>query len=158
MDYRHYESYIIVDGNLEESQIDDVVVKFEKFLAAHDTKNNKTEKIGRRRLAYPIKKRQNGFYVCYYFDARNDFIAELERNYRLDENIIRFLTTHLDEKTVRMRDEHFARKAMQQKELEEIEQLTEAISTGEGNSDEGTELKEGNYSDEAEDQNSETIL
>lgn len=138
MAYRHYESYIIIDGNLEETQIEDVISKFEKFLSSHDTKNNSTEKIGRRRLAYPIKKRQNGYYVCYFFDAQNDLIAELERNYRLDENILRFLTIYVDEKTIKERDEHFKFKAAEKEAMEKAE--AEANEVSEADEDEVDEV------------------
>ena len=126
MAHRHYESYIIIDGNLEEAQIEDVISKFEKFLSSHETIDNKTEKIGRRRLAYPIKKRQNGYYVCFYFNAENDLVAELERNYRLDENILRFLTIFLDEKTIKERDEHFVFKAAEKEAMDIAEAEAEA--------------------------------
>lgn len=108
---RYYESYIIVDGNYEDSQVDEIVSRYETYLKDHSAEIKEIERIGRKRLAYPIKKRQNGFYVCYEFDAEPELIKELEMKYRVDDEILRFLTVQTDEKTLESRAKHFKRKA-----------------------------------------------
>jgi small subunit ribosomal protein S6 len=60
-------------------------------------------KWGRKRFAYPIKKKNNGFYVVCEFTSSGDLIARLERHFLLDENIIRFLIIGLDKKSLQAR-------------------------------------------------------
>jgi small subunit ribosomal protein S6 len=65
-------------------------------------------KWGRKRLAYPIQKKNNGFYVNMEFVAPASAMALLERVYQLDENILRFLTIHLDDKVLKARSQALA--------------------------------------------------
>lgn len=62
------------------------------------------EKWGRRRLAYAIKKKNNGFYTLFEFKASGDLVAKLERQYQLNENIIRYLTIQLDKKALKAKE------------------------------------------------------
>ena len=125
---RYYESYIILDGNYEDSQVDEIVKRYETFLKDHGAEVKQTEMIGRKRLAYPIKKRLNGFYVCYEFLSEPDFIKELETKYRVDDEILRYLTVIMDEKTRESRDRHFKRKAEEAAKAE-----AESQEEGDGN-------------------------
>lgn len=61
------------------------------------------EKIGRKRLAYPISKKNNGFYVSIEFVAASNLIDQLERFYEFEENILRFLTVVVDNKVLKAR-------------------------------------------------------
>ncbi len=56
--------------------------------------------MGLKQLAYPIQKKNNGFYVLVEFKAEPTFIKTLEVEYKRDERIIRFLTTALDKHAV----------------------------------------------------------
>lgn len=89
---RVYESVIILNATLEDLQIDAEVEKIKDFIQKNTGEIRAIEKWGRRRLAYAIKKKNNGFYVLYEFKAPGDLISKLERQYHLNENIIRFLT------------------------------------------------------------------
>ena len=55
---------------------------------------------GLTKLAYPIKKKSTGFYHFFEFQAKSEFIAQLETLYRRDERILRFLNTKLDKHAV----------------------------------------------------------
>ncbi len=61
------------------------------------------EKIGRKRLAYSIRKKNNGFYVSIEFIAPGGVTNELERFYQLDENILRYLTVVVDKNVLKAR-------------------------------------------------------
>ena len=52
--------------------------------------------MGKRKLAYDVKKFSEGFYAVFYFEANSDLIAELERNYRITDEIIKFMTVKKD--------------------------------------------------------------
>ena len=62
-------------------------------------KNGKVESVeemGKRKLAYEVKKNKEGYYVLFNFDAEPASIAELERNYRITDEIIKFITVKKD--------------------------------------------------------------
>ncbi|HMS33549.1 MAG TPA: 30S ribosomal protein S6 [Ignavibacteria bacterium] len=119
MSKKLYESYIIIDGNLEENAIEEEVKKNEALLKKYEIEIVNIEKIGRKRLAYPIKKKQNGYYVCFEILAPANVITKLERSYILDENILRYLTIYISSITKREKEEHFKNKAILQSKYEE---------------------------------------
>ena len=57
----------------------------------------KTENMGRRKLAYPIKKKTEGHYVLFEIEDSGQTIAELERRMRVNDAIIRYITVRVDE-------------------------------------------------------------
>ena len=99
-----YESIIIINATLEDAQIETEIEKIKDFITKNNGEIRALEKWGRRRLAYAIKKKNNGFYVLYEFKAPGDLIAKLERQYLLNENIIRFLTVELNKKALKAKE------------------------------------------------------
>ncbi len=57
----------------------------------------KTELMGRRKLAYPIKKKTEGHYTLFEIEGSGQEIAELERRFRVNDAVIRFVTVRVDE-------------------------------------------------------------
>ncbi|MBP3463496.1 MAG: 30S ribosomal protein S6 [Clostridia bacterium] len=86
-----YESVIIINPSLEEQGIKEVVTKFTDLING-DGKVENVEEIGRKKLAYEIKKHSEGYYVVFTFEANPEFIAELERIYRITDSIMKFIT------------------------------------------------------------------
>ena len=88
---RHYETMFIVKPTLTEeetkNQIDTVIGNIEKNGGTIVS----TEDMGTRDLAYEIDKNKRGHYYLAYFTAPSESIEELERNYRINENILRFI-------------------------------------------------------------------
>ena len=119
MSKRYYESYIIIDGNLDDAAIDEEIKKYESFFTKNEIDINNIDNIGRKRLSYPIKKKQNGFYVCFEISAPPQIITKLERTYKLDENVLRYLTVYMSPKTLREKDEHLKNRAIIQSKYEE---------------------------------------
>jgi small subunit ribosomal protein S6 len=109
---KHYESYIIVDGNYEDNVIEEIIKKYDAFFKKNEVDIKNIDKIGRRRMAYQIKKKQNGFYICFELIAKPEIIAKLERTYKLDENIIRTLTIEMDKKTLKEKDDYLKKRTM----------------------------------------------
>ncbi len=120
MSKRYYESYIIFDGNLEDAGIEEEITKYENLLLKNEIEINKIDRMGRKRLAYPIKKRQNGYYVCFEISAPPQIITKIERAYVLDENILRYLTIFMSVKALKEKDEHLKNRAIIQSKFEEI--------------------------------------
>lgn len=91
-----YESVIIIKPNLEEGEIEGIVTEITDLIN-QDGEVTKVEKMGIKKLAYEIKKNKEGYYIIFYFEAKADVIFELERNYRINENIIKFITVKKDD-------------------------------------------------------------
>ncbi|MCC7430832.1 30S ribosomal protein S6 [bacterium] len=89
---RRYETIFVVDATLDDSKIESIIDKVVKYL--NDSKANivETDKWGKKRLAYTIQKRQYGYYTSIIFEGEGSCLLELERVYRLDELILRYLT------------------------------------------------------------------
>jgi len=103
MNKKLYESTFIVNAALDDAQIDGVIEKVKDTIAKNGGAVRDLAKWGRKRFAYAIRKKNNGFYVVCEFDAAGDLIPKLERHYQLDENIIRYLTIALDKKALQSR-------------------------------------------------------
>ena len=88
----NYEVMFIVNSTIGDDAISATVEKF-KTLISQNGEITKVEEIGKRRLAYPIMKMNEGYYVLCHFTAPTDFPLELERIFNITDEIIRFLVT-----------------------------------------------------------------
>ena len=91
----HYESAVIINAALEDEQIDAIVNKLKDTIVLHGGEITDLDIWGRKRLAYQIKKSKIGYYVIFRFEAPVTALAQIERIYRLEESILRFLTIQL---------------------------------------------------------------
>jgi len=89
---RDYETTIVVDAHLPGEQVDTTITKYTKLIEDQKGKVKFIDRWGKRRLAYEIAKKQYGYYVYIRFEADGSFIKELEREYKLDDSVIRYLT------------------------------------------------------------------
>lgn len=87
-----YESVIIINPSLDEQGIKDVITKFTDLINNNNGKVENVDEMGKRKLAYEIKKQSEGYYVVYTFEADPEFIKELERIYRITDSIMKFIT------------------------------------------------------------------
>jgi len=111
----------IVRPDVEEAEIDKLIETFSGYVTdgGGKIKNSLTEqKMGRRRLAYTVKKFNDGFYVLLVVEAPASLISEIERRLRVSEPVIKFLTVRMDEEDKRVakikahRDAHVKRSAL----------------------------------------------
>jgi small subunit ribosomal protein S6 len=102
MQQRAYEVMFIVRPDLTEEDLDKVVSTLQGHAtsAGADVKN--VEKMGKRRLAYDVKKFQDGQYVLFTLNADGKAIHELERRLRVAEPVIKFITVRTDEEQQRL--------------------------------------------------------
>ena len=89
---KKYESVIIINPSLDEQGIKDVITKFTDLINNNNGKVENVDEMGKRKLAYEIKKQSEGYYVVYTFEANPEFIKELERIYRITDSIMKFIT------------------------------------------------------------------
>ncbi len=89
---RRYESVMVVHGDLSDEEVKAAIDKFTKIIAAQGGVLAAVEEWGRRKLAYKIGNTLRGYYVVTDFAGTPDTVKELERNYRIDDRVIRYLT------------------------------------------------------------------
>lgn len=93
-----YETVFIATPVLSETQLAEMVSKFQGLIAENGGKIEHTEQWGLKKLAYPIQKKSTGYYFLIEFTAEDGTIVNtLETGYRRDERVIRFLTFSLDQ-------------------------------------------------------------
>lgn len=93
---RKYETFFIVDPDLPDEVNSAIDEKLQSIIQSNGGSVLSYVPWGKRKLAYPIKKRTRGHYVLVEYAGGSSLVAELERNLRLDERIIKFLTVKLD--------------------------------------------------------------
>tara|TARA_B110000014_G_scaffold113070_1_gene77590 strand:+ start:275 stop:607 length:333 start_codon:yes stop_codon:yes gene_type:complete len=87
-----YESIFIARQELGDKELENTIDNFKKILEKNNANLVDTESWGLRNLAYRIEKNKKGHYMVLKIDGNGDAIQELERNMRIDENIIRYLS------------------------------------------------------------------
>lgn len=86
-----YEAMFVITPELEDEATKAVIEKFSGIITANGGEIESVDEWGKRRLAYPINYKTEGYYVLTTFAAEPALPAELERNFNNDEKIIRFL-------------------------------------------------------------------
>ncbi|TVQ81751.1 MAG: 30S ribosomal protein S6 [Micavibrio sp.] len=92
----YYETIFIVRQDLSEKQVETLTGDLGKILAENGAKIARTEQWGLRTLAYRIRKNRKGHYVLLHIDGPHTAVAEMERQMRLNEDIMRYMTVRLD--------------------------------------------------------------
>lgn len=99
---RTYEVMYIVRPDIEEADIDKLIEGFAKNVTDGGGEVKSTEKMGRRRLAYTVRKFNDGFYVLMTIAAAGSLVGEIERRLRVSEQVIKFITVRMDEEEKRL--------------------------------------------------------
>lgn len=96
-----YELTYIINGVLSDEQTKNVVQRVAKLIRDNGGEILESDEWGTRRLAFPIRKKRNGYYVNVYLTAPPELIVRLERSLEIDDDILRYLTLVLDAKMLR---------------------------------------------------------
>ena len=91
-----YETIYIVKQDLDNKSLKDLEDKYENLLKLNKAIIEYKENWGLRNLAYKIQNYKKGYYFMVVFNGEKETVSELERNFRIDENIIRYLTSKID--------------------------------------------------------------
>jgi len=102
MQQRAYEVMFIVRPDVTEEDLDKLVSTFQNHATSAGAAVKNAEKMGKRRLAYDVKKFQEGQYVLFTLNADGKAIHELERRLRVTEQVIKFITVRTDEEQQRL--------------------------------------------------------
>ena len=92
---KNYETIFIMKTDITQEQTNAVISKVEKYIRENAT-ITKTINYGKRKLAYEIKKQEYGYYYLIEFTAEPEIIPELERIYRITDEILKFMTIRKD--------------------------------------------------------------
>ncbi len=95
-----YETVFILTPVLSQEQMKEAVEKFKQVLTDNGTEIVYENNWGLKKLAYPIQKKNTGFYYLIEFKAEPETIAKLEVEYKRDERVLRFLTVALDKHAI----------------------------------------------------------
>ena len=95
---RHYENLVIVKPTLTEEEIKSQLAAIDEVITTNGGEIVARNEMGMRKLAYPINKSERGFYYVVYFTMEPANIAEVERRYRINEELLRFVTMKYDSK------------------------------------------------------------
>ena len=93
-----YETIFVVDASLEDEAIAGIVEKFKTLISNAGEIEGEVEEWGKRRLAYPIDYKTEGYYVLVNFSAKPDFPLELERIYNITDGLLRSIIIRKDAK------------------------------------------------------------
>ena len=94
-----YELMYIIDTGLEEEARKELIEKTNALIAENGGTVEKTDEWGKRRLAYAINDKNEGYYVLVNFSAESAVPQEIERVLQISENVMRYLVVRLEEKT-----------------------------------------------------------
>jgi len=93
-----YETLFVVKPTLTEEEIAAQITKVKDVLAKEGAELVATNEMGMRKLAYQVEKHNRGYYTVLFYKAEGTTIEELERNLRINEDIIKFLSVKYTKK------------------------------------------------------------
>ena len=89
-----YESVIIIKGTFTEEEYKQSFSEIKEFFRKY--KVDKIEEIGKKKLAYEVNNNKEGYYIIIYLKGEREDILEIERYYRLNDDILKFITVKKD--------------------------------------------------------------
>ena len=95
---RQYETGFLISPNLTEEETDKIILEMAEVVSQKKGKMLKEDRWGKRKLAYPLNKFEEAFYVFFHYEGEHDVPSELERRFRQTDNILRYLTVKKEPK------------------------------------------------------------
>ncbi|MHB8174586.1 MAG: 30S ribosomal protein S6 [Nitrospirota bacterium] len=117
-----YESIFILAPSTEEGESEKISQRFQEVITANGGEIVRVEKWGKRKLAYPVRKHKKGEYVLLQFRGGAMAVSELERNYKMTDAVIKFLTIRLEKEALA----HLARQLQAQQKAEMVAETARA--------------------------------
>ena len=93
---RNYENLVIVKPTLTAEEIQASIKAIEEIITSNGGEIAATSPMGMRKLAYPIEKNERGYYHVIYSSIAPSVISEIERRFRINEDLLRFVTIKYD--------------------------------------------------------------
>lgn len=96
-----YEIVFIVRPDVADEDVDKLIAQMEGVVAGAGGKMEKVEKLGRRRMAYRVRRQREGFYVLFILQGTGDTVKEFERRLKVSDVVIKYLTVRTDKELKR---------------------------------------------------------
>lgn len=139
---RRYETILIADVNLSNDEHQVLVERYKTVITDSKGIIVKTEEWGKRKLAYEINKQSRGNYVLIDYVSNTGAISELERNLKIDDKVLKFLTVKKNDSVDMQEIEKEITAAQAAKASEKLESLPDEPQEGAGNTVEENTLLE----------------
>jgi len=91
-----YETVFIADSTYTDEEIDELIKGYDQVITSAKGKMLKVEKWGKRRLAYAIRRNEEGVYVLMTIECPPSLVKELDRRYRMNDRILRHLVARVE--------------------------------------------------------------
>ncbi len=93
---RNYENLVVVKPTLTAEEIQASINAIEEVITSNGGEIAARDAMGMRKLAYPIERNERGYYHVIYYTATPSAISEIERRFRINEDLLRFVTIKYD--------------------------------------------------------------
>lgn len=120
-----YETTIVIDSFLKSEDIEKLMKKIQNFITNNGGEIKKVEEWGKKRLAYEINRKQYGNYFHLLFDGPSSLPSLLEREFRLEDSILRYLTLKTDPKTLLKKEKESVQEASVEPSFPEESEVVE---------------------------------
>jgi small subunit ribosomal protein S6 len=124
---RQYETGFLVSPNLTEEETDKLILQMAEVVSQKKGKMLKEDRWGKRKLAYPINKFEEAFYVFFHYEGEHDVPSELERRFKQTDTILRYLTVKREPKENIKKRKKPVRAREKEAEIPEAEVEKEAV-------------------------------
>lgn len=124
---RQYETGFLVSPNLTEEETDKLILQMAEVVSRKKGKMLKEDRWGKRKLAYPISKFEEAFYVFFHYEGEHDVPSELERRFKQTDTILRYLTVKREPKENIKKRKKPVRAREKEAEMPEAEVEKEAV-------------------------------
>jgi small subunit ribosomal protein S6 len=94
---RRYETIFITPADIPDEELQALIERYSAIITGREGILVKVEKWGKRKLAYEIKKHLRGYYILLDFAGQTDVVNELERNFKIDDKILKYMTIKKDD-------------------------------------------------------------
>ena len=119
---RIYETMLVLDPEMSKEQVDGFTEKLKQSLGDRGAEVLRVDEWGVKTLAYEINKKDKGYYLIFYLKGDEALVADMERNLRLMEEVLRYLTVKREEEDIAA--------APQREEPEQEEETNKCPSCG----------------------------
>ena len=124
---RQYETTFVLAPTLSAEEVEETVTSFTGVAEEKGAKVVNVDNWGKRRLAFPVKKHEDGFYVVLTLQGETvEAVTELERRFKVNDSVIRFLSIRVDEELKRAETSRLRRKRRSKEASENTDPKAEA--------------------------------
>lgn len=148
---RQYETTFILDAHFSNEEIEKAVSKYTDLIGKHKGHVKLIDRWGKRRLAYEVNKKQYGYYIYIRFEAEGTVVGALEKDFKLDDDILRYLVLRVPKVVINEESRKAAAKSEAEKrEDEPVETATDTAKSKESEASNNTGEAESSASDTEE--------